>query len=389
MFEQIAFEKFLKSLENIECGKLLLTTPNGKEYIFEGKNDGVAADIIINDYNVIFAISAKGDVGFAEAYKDKKIDTSNLVNLMNFILANQNSLSSYIYGTNIYKFFSKILYLFNQNTISGSKKNIHAHYDIGNSFYKLWLDETMTYSSAIFTEKSQNLALAQNNKYDRILDRIATKNASIIEIGCGWGGFAERAIEQKNHHVRGITISEQQHKYAVNRLQSKGDNAKIIIEDYRKQTGKFDNIVSIEMFEAVGEKYWKTYFDKLNSLLKQKGKAIVQTITIADNLFEEYRKSGDFIRSYIFPGGMLPSVEKFTQIAEKSGLKVSDKFNFGQDYATTLERWLENFDNQIVNVKNLGFDEQFIRIWRLYLATCIASFTSKRTDVVQMELVHA
>jgi len=389
MLNQYAFDSFLKSLENTQFGKITITAPNGKVYNFEGKNYGAKAQITLYNYQVITNAYAKGDIGFAEDYRDGNCDSENLTSLVTFLLQNENCLNSYIYGKSLYKFIAQILYILNRNTIKGSKRNIHAHYDLGNKFYKLWLDETMTYSSALFTDKNNSLVVAQNNKYDRILERIGTKNSNIIEIGCGWGGFAERAIEQKGHKVKGITISEEQHKYAANRLSDKNQNANIVIEDYRKQEGKFDNIVSIEMFEAVGEKYWKTYFEKVSTLLKEKGTAIIQTITIKDDLFDEYRCGGDMIRSFIFPGGMLPSQEKFKNSAEKAGLKIIDKFLFGKDYAATLNMWLNNFDNSIRNIRLLGFDEKFIRIWRLYLSLCSASFITGRTNVMQVELQHA
>lgn len=389
MFGKLAFDTFLGSLDNIRYGSLKLMAPNGKYYYFEGSLPGSSADITIYDPEVITNIIAKGDIGFAEDYRDKKIDTSDLTALMSFIMQNQDCLNNYIYGTGFFKFIARIFYAFNSNTLKGSKRNIHAHYDLGNQFYKLWLDESMTYSSAIYKNTDDDLKKAQGNKYDRILEILGNKSQDVIEIGCGWGGFAERAINQNDHRVKGITISEEQYNYAAVRLADKKPNANIVIEDYRKQQGKFDSIVSIEMFEAVGEKYWKTYFDKVASLLKEKGKAVIQTITIKDELFGEYRKGGDMIRSFIFPGGMLPSPQKFEQQAKISGLKVADTYFFGTDYAKTITEWLDKFDAQIRNIKSLGFDEKFIRIWRLYLATCIASFNSGRTNVMQVELQHA
>jgi cyclopropane-fatty-acyl-phospholipid synthase len=201
--------------------------------------------------------------------------------------------------------------------------------------------------------------------------------------------FAERAITTKDHRIKGITLSNEQHSFANNRLNNFKSNADIVLEDYRHQQGKFDNIVSIEMFEAVGEQYWSTYFNKLSSSLKQKGKAVVQTITIDEKHFESYRKGGDLIRSFIFPGGMLPSPERFEYEAKKAGLKITDKFHFGKDYARTLDNWLQTFNSKVAEVKALGFDDKFIRIWRLYLASCIASFSVERTDVMQVELQHA
>ncbi|MDX1950096.1 MAG: cyclopropane-fatty-acyl-phospholipid synthase family protein [Rickettsiales bacterium] len=389
MFYEITLNKLLKSLEEIKYGVLELTTPEGKKYIFEGKEEGPRADIKIHDLSIITNAVAKGDVGFAEDYRDGKWDSDNLSSLLYLIIKNDSVFDEYFYGNSIYKYIAKLYYFFNSNTLRGSKRNIHAHYDLGNEFYSLWLDETMTYSSAIFKNKNEDLSQAQNNKYDRILDIIGNKSCNILEIGCGWGGFAERAVREGDHKIKGITISNQQYNFAKERISNICQNSNIVIEDYRKQNGKFDNIVSIEMFEAVGEKYWPIYFSKIASLLKDKGQAIIQTITIKDDLFEAYRKSGDMIRSFIFPGGMLPSQARFEHEANKAGLKISDKFDFGTHYALTLDKWLKNFDAQIRKIKMLGFDEKFIRIWRLYLSTCIASFSSERTNVMQVSLGHA
>lgn len=389
MFQKTAFNTFLKSLDNIQYGYLELTCPEGKKYSFQGEDNGVQADIQIKNYDVITSLIAKGDIGFAEDYRDGKWESENLQSLFFFAMQNQESLNPYISGTNLYKVLANMMYFFNRNNLRGSKRNISAHYDLGNDFYKLWLDPTMTYSSAIFKNKSESLQSAQHNKYDRILDLIGDRPGNILEVGCGWGGFAERAIEKKDHNIKGITLSEEQHHYANQRLMNRNDNANIVLEDYRKQDGKFDYIVSIEMFEAVGEKFWPVYFSKLSSLLKNKGKAVIQTITINDDYFESYRKGGDLIRSFIFPGGMLPSEKIFAQKAKENGLKITDKYLFGNDYALTLSHWLKEFDKKIEDVKKQGFDEKFIRIWRLYLASCIASFAVKRSNVMQVEVKHA
>jgi cyclopropane-fatty-acyl-phospholipid synthase len=277
-------------------------------------------------------------------------------------------------------------YLLKLNSLKGSKKNIHAHYDLGNEFYKLWLDPTMTYSAAIYKDQNETLEQAQHNKYDRIVDCLDQKSGSLLEVGCGWGGFAERAQDKGDFGIKGITLSEEQHDYARDRL---GQKADIVLEDYRHQNGKFDNLVSIEMFEAVGERYWPTYFNKIGDLLSKNGKAVIQTITMNEHDFPRYRRGGDFIRSYIFPGGMLPSPSRFREEAEKVGLKAGNEFYFGQDYATTLEHWLKDFEAKRDEVKALGFDDGFIRLWRFYLAACVAGFRTGRTDVMQVELAHA
>jgi cyclopropane-fatty-acyl-phospholipid synthase len=387
MLEKTLFNKFLKQLESLNYGTINLIDSEGKTYIFQGKtNKEPQANFIIHNPKVITNLVAKGDIGLAESYRDGDFDTNNLENLLIIALKNADILDQYIYG----KFFShitaQILYYFQSNTIKGSQRNIHAHYDLGNAFYALFLDSTMSYSSAIFNNKTDTLQMAQLNKYDRIVTHLEKKSGNLLEIGCGWGGFAERALNHGDYTIKGITISNEQHHFASNRL---GHKAQIVLEDYRNQTGKYDNIVSIEMFEAVGEKYWPVYFNKIKSLLSNKGKAIIQTITIQEPYFKRYRKTGDMVRSFIFPGGMLPSITNFNQQVEKSGLRIIDTFKFGQDYATTLKHWLKNFDTNLDKVKSLGFDMPFIRIWRFYLAVCIASFSVGRTNVIQAKICHA
>ncbi|MBN8523168.1 MAG: class I SAM-dependent methyltransferase [Rickettsiales bacterium] len=378
-------KKFLDIFRNIECGCIQIIMPNGKSLDFSGKAAGPQADLIIHDNRAISQFIKKGDIGFAESYRDGLWDSTDLSSLFLFGLKNEEALDRYIYGNFLTQIISRFAYLLNLNTLKGSKKNIYAHYDLGNDFYELWLDPSMTYSSAIFSSESEDLITAQYRKYDRILERL-NDSGRLLEIGCGWGGFAERAINKGNYEIKGITISEKQHEYATKRLNG---TAVISIEDYRFQQGKYDQIVSIEMFEAVGEKFWPTYFSQIKSLLSTKGKAIIQTITIKDQYFERYRKSGDPIRTFIFPGGMLPSPERFINSSNKLGLCVTDQFAFGKDYALTLTYWLHSFEQKLQQVKALGFDDKFIRMWRFYLTYCIASFKSGRIDVMQMELQHA
>lgn len=387
MLEKNIINKFLKQLERLEHGTVKITTPEGKDYLFVGKNSNEPqADFIINNANVITNMVAKGDVGFAESYQNGDFETDDLPALLIIALKNADCLDSYLYGGFFSNIVSQVMYYLRSNSLKGSKRNIHAHYDLGNDFYSLWLDPTMSYSAAIFENDNQPLKHAQLNKYDRIIERLEKKSGKLLEVGCGWGGFAERALDKGDFGIKGITISSQQHEYANSLL---GSRAQITMEDYRKQQGKYDSIVSIEMFEAVGEKYWPVYFNKMKSLLANNGKALVQTITIDEPYFDRYRKTGDMVRSFIFPGGMLPSLSRFKSEAEKSGLSIADSFAFGKDYATTLKRWLDSFENNLENITNLGFDDKFIRIWRFYLAACIASFSVGRTNVIQAEICHA
>lgn len=385
MLAQFTSDQLFRRLDKLESGCLKVTTPDGKTRIFEGKSAGETANIELHNWRVVSNVVRKGDIGFAEDYRAGHWETDNLPALATLGLLNKNALSHFVGGSKLSAIKAMLSYLFRVNSIKGSKKNIHAHYDLGNDFYKLWLDPSMTYSSGIFRNEDDNLQQAQDNKYDRILDCLAKESGNILEVGCGWGGFAERAANRGDYDIKGITLSEEQHGYARDRL---GSRAEIVLEDYRHQTGKFDHIVSIEMFEAVGERYWPTYFKKIKDMLNENGKAVIQTITMNDKDFPRYRRGGDFIRSYIFPGGMLPSPSRFRQEAEKAGLKTNHEFCFGQDYATTLEKWLDVFDNKKEEVKALGFDEGFIRLWRFYLAGCIAGFRSGHTDVMQVELTH-
>jgi cyclopropane-fatty-acyl-phospholipid synthase len=382
-------KRLFRALEKAQYGNLRITTPQGKNYYFNGTEEGAAADITIHDWKAILPILTKGDVGLAETYRDGLWDTENLEALVEFGLQNESAMQNLVYGTIVSRLISKFNYFLRRNTLNGSKKNISAHYDLGNTFYSLWLDKSMTYSSALFECENQSLQEAQAGKYDRFLQRLDANSGRILEIGCGWGGFAERAFEKGDFELKGLTLSKEQAVYARNRLQPHGKRSEIMIEDYRIQTGTYDHIVSIEMFEAVGELYWDTYFGKLASCLKKSGKALVQTITIDEKHFLAYRNSGDMIRTFIFPGGMLPSPERFAAKARQAGLLLTDRFAFGQDYATTLRLWLANFKQQEKTLELMGYDIKFRRLWEFYLAGCAASFATKRTDVMQIELIHA
>lgn len=386
MFQTVATKQLLKALDKLEKGSLQLRLPDGKKIFFEGRMAGEKADIFIHNIKAIECVAKKGDIGLAESYRDGLWSTENLPALLTLALQNEKALQPFIYGGSISQMLARFRHFLNRNTRAGSRRNIHAHYDLGNDFYELWLDKTMSYSAAIYETQDEALEVAQHKKYDRMIDRLGRTSGNLLEVGCGWGGFAERASEKGDFGIKGITLSTEQQLYAQQRLNDKAD---IRLEDYRDQKGRFDHIVSIEMFEAVGEAFWPTYFDKLQSLLATRGKALIQTITIEEPYFEKYRSTGDFIREYIFPGGMLPTTERFRQEASKAGLAVADVFHFGQDYARTLREWLAAFDAKLPEVSALGYDEGFIRMWRFYLSACIASFDTKRTNVMQVELVHA
>jgi cyclopropane-fatty-acyl-phospholipid synthase len=386
MFDSYLRKQFIKLLNKINYGSLKVTFPDGVEMKFIGKLPGANADMQMFDWRVLANATIKGDVGFAADYRDEFWTTSNLELLLNFFIQNEKLFHYYGNGNFLFKQFSKLLYLTKRNSLKGSQKNIQHHYDLGNNFYQLWLDKSMTYSSAMFKNNCQDITLAQYNKYDRLLEKIDKDNAKILEVGCGWGGFAERAL-LKGHSIKGITLSNEQAEYAQKRLGH--GMAEIALEDYRVQNGKYDYIVSIEMLEAVGIRFWPAYFNKFKQLLKPGGKILLQTIVIADDLFKHYTKNADMIRTFIFPGGVLPSEKELARQFKQNGLICKDIYRFGQDYSTTLHLWLDSFDKAYHQIKKLGFDDGFIRLWRFYLAVSSAGFASGRINVVQFELEHA
>jgi len=373
------------ALSRLEAGRLEFIAPNGEVTFAGGKTPGPNARFHIQDWDVIRRVMARGDIGLGEEFIAGSWETDNVENLISLFLLNLDHLEKFSDG-NLINRLGFVIHnaLVRRNSIAGSERNIKAHYDVGNDFYSLWLDKSMTYSSALY-QNTDALYEAQQNKYDRILSKFDKAKANVLEIGCGWGGFAERAAGA-DHHVTGLTISRSQHKFASERL---GAKAEIRFEDYRKSKGTFDQIVSIEMFEAVGEHYWPQYFATVAERLKQGGRAVIQTITIRDELFSGYRSRSDFIRHYVFPGGMLPSLARFREEAERAGLKFADAFSFGKDYARTLRDWSTRMQEKSSEIMALGHDQQFLRNWEFYLGICAASFNVARTDVVQVELVNA
>ncbi len=374
---------FLATCENITVGSLRLTTPEGERYDF---GDGSpSAEMQIHDWSVVTSMAAKGDIGLGETYVAGLWDTASISDLTEVALRNFDQFQNYAFAG----FWSSLKYttvnrLLRKNSQKGASRNIRAHYDVGNEFYQLWLDDTMTYSSAMFTPEDGDLVRAQNRKYDRILDRIDGAER-VLEVGCGWGGFAERAADQ-GRHVTGLTISPSQKGYADARLDGRAD---IRLEDYRKTTGTFDGIVSIEMIEAVGEAYWPTYFSMLKSRLSRGGRAVIQAITVEDDYFETYRKTSDYIRHHTFPGGMLLSNAVIAEQAQKAGLVAENTHAFGADYARTCDMWHGRMMEKRDRINRLGYDDTFLRSWRFYLGICTASFAAGQTDVVQVELTHA
>jgi cyclopropane-fatty-acyl-phospholipid synthase len=378
-------QRWFESLERLEYGTLHFTSPEGVTRTYRGPQPGPEATLHMRDWTVLSRMVSRGDIGLGEDYIDGNWDSESVENLIALFLLNLQHLEAFAHGSWVNRrIFRAYNYILRRNSRRGSRSNIKSHYDVGNDFYQLWLDETMTYSSALFAG-TDDLATAQRNKYGRILSKTDGEKSSILEIGCGWGGFAEEAVKA-GHRPTGITVSPAQHAYATARL---GRTADIRLQDYRDTRGAFDMIVSIEMFEAVGMQYWQEYFSTIRRNLTHDGRAMVQTITVRDENFEDYRNCSDFIRPYVFPGGMLPSVGRFRDEAARAGLVTREVFAFGQDYARTLREWLQRFDAQQADIRRMGYSDAFIRNWRFYLSICAAAFSIGRTDVVQIELAHA
>ena len=377
-------------LKNLRVGTLDLQYPDGTQARF-GSGAEPRAAMRLEDWRVCSAALKSGDIGFAESWIAGSWHTPDLVALLKLFIANRSAVEEVIYGTWFGRLAYRIKHLLNRNSRSGSKKNIHAHYDIGNPFYRLWLDETMNYSSALFNgDLSQAMPQAQHAKVRRALEECQLKPGQrLLEIGCGWGALAEAAARDFKARVTGVTLSSEQLAYAQERQRKAGvsERVDLRLQDYRDISDEpFDAIASIEMFEAVGQEYWASYFSTLSSKLKPGGRACIQTITIRDDLFERYVAGTDFIQQYIFPGGLLPSASAFKAEAAKVGLEVVNELAFGSDYAETLRRWRVDFLRQESAVLQQGFDTRFLRIWEFYLAYCEAAFDTGNTNVVQFTL---
>lgn len=390
MNTQSRYETFFKKIvKNLGTGSLVVSTPGSKTLEYHGSTPGPCADMVIKDWGIIKHVLKQGEVGFLKAYQLGLLETSNLANLIVIAILNEMPFREFFDLSGIKKYLYRMYTFMRRNTLKGSRSNISAHYDLSNDFFSLWLDPSMCYSSALFSQESPlTLEEAQQQKIARVLDQLdLPKGSHILEIGCGWGAFLLEAAK-RGYKATGITISEKQFHHTKKIIESSPLSCQMDVQllDYRKLNTQFDGIVSIEMFEAVGERYWPHYFEAVSASLKTGGKAVIQTITIDHEHFDTYRKTPGFIQLYIFPGGMLPSPQKFREVAAKKALSIVDDFAFGQDYAQTLQAWLHQFDRVKEQVMQLGFDEDFIKLWRFYLSYCIAGFTAKRTDVYQFTL---
>ena len=381
----------LRLLERLDGGSLELSLPDGSCRIFAGAGPRHAA-MDIRDWALFDAVLARGDIGLAEAWLDGQWESPDPAALLTLLAENRDALARALYGSAWSLFGARLRHAFNANTRAGSRRNILAHYDLGNDFYRLWLDPGMSYSSALYEGDPQRpLQEAQEAKNRRILSKLqATPGQRVLEIGCGWGGFAELAARD-GLAVHGITLSPSQLAYAQERMARAGlgDSVRLSLTDYRDLAGRYDHIVSVEMFEAVGERWWPAWFAAVARNLAPGGRAVAQSIVIRDDLFARYRKGTDFIQQMVFPGGMLPSISAFREQAGRAGLEVREAFAFGRDYARTLAEWAKNFEAAWPQIARLGFDERFRRLWRFYLAYCEAGFAAGSTDVVQFELAHA
>jgi cyclopropane-fatty-acyl-phospholipid synthase len=377
-------------LQGLQHGSLDVQLPDGSSAHFGNKSeDGPRAAIRLRNWNVCSAALRCGDIGFAESYIAGDWTTQDLTALLKLFIANRDDVESIVYGSWWGSLLYRAKHLFNRNSRSGSKKNIHAHYDLGNEFYRLWLDPTMNYSSAWFEgDHGRPMPDAQHAKVRRALREAGVKPGDrVLEIGCGWGALAECAAIEFDAHVTGVTLSSEQLAWAKQRIADAEAQADLRLQDYRDiADGPFDAIASIEMFEAVGREYWPGYFSTVRKQLKPGGKACIQSITINDRYFERYVKSTDFIQQYIFPGGLLPSPSAFRAAAAQAGLRVVNELDFGPDYAETLRRWRERFLAEETRVRRLGFDTRFMRIWEFYLAYCEAAFATGNTSVMQFTL---
>ena len=384
----------LKLLARLRCGTLVVHTPDGATHACSGATrPDLQATLSVHDWAVFGATLRSGDIGFAEGFMDGGWTTPHLADLLRLLLANRDAFERALYGSWWGSLLDRLQHALRRNTRRGSRRNIEAHYDLGNAFYALWLDPTMNYSSAWFDgDLARPLAAAQDAKLRRAIEASGVRAGErLLEIGCGWGAIAESAATVDGARVVGVTLSGEQLAYARERVARAGAGAQVDLrlQDYRDvDDGPFDAIVSIEMFEAVGREYWDTYFATVHRQLKPGGKACIQAIVIRDDLFERYARSTDFIQRHVFPGGMLPSASLFVRHAERAGLRLVDSFAFGRDYAETLRHWRCAFLGRLDEVHRLGFDDRFVRLWEFYLAYCEAAFDAGSTDVVQFTLVR-
>ncbi|SFB74831.1 SAM-dependent methyltransferase [Tropicimonas isoalkanivorans] len=368
-------------------GQLDIALPDGRVFRAAGHLPGPMARLNVVNPDIFARLVREGDLGFCEAYLDKWWTTPDLQAFLDYVHAAEDEIYDEFRGMALVRLYERLRHRLRDNSRAQAKRNISYHYDLGNEFYRLWLDNTMTYSSARFEHGTESLEEAQTAKYASLIDGMGAQPGDhVLEIGCGWGGFAEYAARERGLRVTGLTISREQHDYAQARMARAGlqERVDIRMQDYRDEQGQYDGVASIEMFEAVGEKYWPTYFNTLRGCLKPGRNATLQIITVQDRRFEIYRKGVDFIQKYIFPGGMLPSPLVLRAEVERAGLQVLGSIEFGESYSRTLRSWHKTFTDRWDEISALGFDERFRRMWEFYLCACAASFWSRNCDVTQI-----
>ena len=386
------FGQVFDMASDMNSGRLDFALPDGRIFRAEGKNAGPVAQVDIHNPEVFARLIREGDLGFSDAYLEHWWSTPDLQAFMDWVHADNDDLYDGFPGMGLVRFYEKLRFWLQSNSKRQARKNISHHYDLGNDFYGLWLDETMTYSSALFTTGQESLEAAQIAKYASMVDQMGVKEGDhVLEIGCGWGGFAEYAAKERGLKVTGLTISKEQLEYSKKRIESKGlqDKVNIKLQDYRDEKGRYDGIASIEMFEAVGQKYWPAYFETIKNCLHPGRQATLQIITVQDARWEVYQRGVDFIQKYIFPGGMLPSPNALKAEVQNAGLSVVKSKEFGLSYSQTLRRWHDVFNDKWDQAAELGFDDRFRRMWNFYLTSCAATFESGNCDVTQITIANS
>ena len=375
----------------LDHGRLDFVLPDGRRFRAEGPKAGPAAELHIHNPDTFARLIREGDLGFCDAYLEGWWSTPDLQAFMDLIHEDNDGVYDGYPGMGVLRAYEKMRFWWQSNSKAQAKRNISHHYDLGNEFYRLWLDDTMTYSSGLFLHGQDSLETAQKQKYASMVDQMGTAPGDhVLEIGCGWGGFAEYAAKERGLRVTGLTISRAQHDYAVDRIAQAGlsDRVEIKLQDYRDERGTYDGIASIEMFEAVGERYWPVYFDTLRERLKPGRHATLQIITVQDRRWQVYRRGVDFIQKYIFPGGMLPSPSALRAEVERAGLAIKGSIEFGESYSRTLRRWHDVFNARWDEVSAMGFDDRFRRMWNFYLTSCAGAFRGRNCDVTQITVTR-
>ncbi len=385
------FAQVFDLVKELNHGRVDFVLPDGRRFRAEGADPGPVSDIIVHDTDLFARLIREGELGFCDAYLEGGWDTPDLQALMDLVQDGNNHINDAFPGMGLVRRWEQLRHWLRSNSKRQARRNISYHYDLGNAFYKLWLDDTMTYSSALFRTGQESLETAQTAKYAAMVDQMGARPGDhVLEIGCGWGGFAEYAAKERGLRVTGLTISQEQHDYAVARMARAGlaDKVEIKLQDYRDERGVYDGIASIEMFEAVGEKYWPAYFNTLRDRLKPGRNATLQIITVSDARFQTYRRGVDFIQKYIFPGGMLPSPTALAAEIDRAGLRLKSSVEFGQSYSQTLRRWYQTFNARWPEVARMGFDDRFRRMWNFYLTSCAGAFHGGNCDVTQITVTR-